>query len=98
MSRTALDQREPERHLLEPAQRHGEHVEHIPGREFALRGYDTTLAGLLSQSLVGMVALTGGSGGWRSGCRSRAKSRRTGAPAWNGLSHLEHSPQLRDVR
>jgi len=48
LSRTALDQREPERHLLEPAQRHGEHVEHIPGREFALRGYDTTLAGLLA--------------------------------------------------
>lgn len=34
-------------------------VEHILGREFALRGYDTTLAGLFSQSLAGMVALTG---------------------------------------
>jgi hypothetical protein len=34
-------------------------VEHILGRDFALRGYDTTLAGLFSQSLAGMVALTG---------------------------------------
>jgi AcrR family transcriptional regulator len=70
-------------------------VEHILGREFALRGYDTELAGLFSQSLVGMVALTGQ---WWLEERKPAKEEVAAHLvnlAWNGLSHLEHHPQLR---
>ena len=73
-------------------------VEHILGREFALRGYDTQLAGLFSQSLVGMVALTGQ---WWLEERKPAKEEVAAHLvnlAWNGLSHLEHHPQLRTVR
>ena len=70
-------------------------VELILGREFALRGYDTELAGLFSQSLVGMVALTGQ---WWLEERKPAKEEVAAHLvnlAWNGLSHLEHRPQLR---
>ncbi|HEX2301596.1 MAG TPA: TetR/AcrR family transcriptional regulator [Pseudonocardiaceae bacterium] len=70
-------------------------VEHILGREFALRGYDTQLAGLFSQSLVGMVALTGQ---WWLEERKPAKEEIAAHLvnlAWNGLSHLEHHPRLR---
>ncbi|HEU0086620.1 MAG TPA: TetR/AcrR family transcriptional regulator [Pseudonocardiaceae bacterium] len=70
-------------------------VEHILGREFALRGYDTKLAGLFSQSLVGMVALTGQ---WWLEEREPAKEEVAAHLvnlAWNGLSHLEHNPRLR---
>jgi AcrR family transcriptional regulator len=72
-------------------------VEHILGREFALRGYDTQLAGLFSQALVGMVALTGQ---WWLEERKPAKEEVAAHLvnlAWNGLSHLEHRPQLRTV-
>jgi AcrR family transcriptional regulator len=70
-------------------------VEHILGREFALRGYDTQLAGLFSQSLVGMVALTG-----QRWLEERKPAKEEVAAhlvnlAWNGLSHLEHHPRLR---
>ncbi len=73
-------------------------VEHILGREFAERGYDTALAGLFSQSLVGMVALTGQ---WWLQVRSPGKDEVAAHLvnlAWNGLSHLEHDPLLRTVR
>ncbi|MGH3911548.1 MAG: TetR family transcriptional regulator [Pseudonocardiaceae bacterium] len=70
-------------------------VEHILGQEFASRGYDTHLAGLFSQSLVGMVALTGQ---WWLEEREPPKEEVAAHLvnlAWNGLSHLEHHPRLR---
>ncbi|MDQ3151547.1 MAG: TetR/AcrR family transcriptional regulator, partial [Actinomycetota bacterium] len=70
-------------------------VEHILGREFAARGYDTALAGLFSQALVGMVALTGQ---WWLDVRSPGKDEVAAHLvnlAWSGLSHLEHKPLLR---
>ncbi len=73
-------------------------VEHILGREFAARGYDTGLAALFSQSLVGMVALTGQ---WWLEVRSPGKDEVAAHLvnlAWNGLSHLEHDPLLRTTR
>jgi len=73
-------------------------VEHILGREFAARDYDTELAALFSQSLVGMVALTGQ---WWLEVRSPGKDEVAAHLvnlAWNGLSHLEHEPLLRRVR
>ncbi|HEY2724280.1 MAG TPA: TetR/AcrR family transcriptional regulator [Pseudonocardiaceae bacterium] len=70
-------------------------VEHILGREFALRGYDVALAGLFSQALVGMVALTGQ---WwlevQRPPRDEVAAHLVNL-AWNGLSHLEHQPRLR---
>ena len=72
-------------------------VEHILGREFATRGYDTELAALFSQALVGMVALTGQ---WWLEVRSPGKDEVAAHLvnlAWNGLSHLEHDPLLRTV-
>jgi AcrR family transcriptional regulator len=67
-------------------------VEHILGQQFAARGYDTKLAGLYSQALVGMVALTGQ---WW--LEERTPDKDTVAThlvnlAWNGLRHLEHDP------
>jgi len=67
-------------------------VEHILGQQFAARGYDTKLAGLYSQALVGMVALTGQ---WW--LEERTPDKGTVAAhlvnlAWNGLRHLEHDP------
>jgi AcrR family transcriptional regulator len=67
-------------------------VEHILGQQFAARGYDTKLAGLYSQALVGMVALTGQ---WW--LEERTPDKDTVAAhlvnlAWNGLRHLEHEP------
>ena len=73
-------------------------VEHILGREFAARGYDTAPAALFSQSLVGMVALTGQ---WWLDVRSPGKEEVAAHLvnlAWNGLSHLEHDPLLHSVR
>ncbi|MGH3930706.1 MAG: TetR family transcriptional regulator [Pseudonocardiaceae bacterium] len=73
-------------------------VEHILGREFASRGYDTQLARLFSQSLVGMVALTGQ---WWLDERALPKEEVAAHLvnlAWNGLSHLEHAPGLRTAR
>ncbi len=69
-------------------------VEHILDDEFKARGYETTLAGLYSQALVGMVALTGQ---WWLEVRKPKKPE--GAAhlvnlAWNGLSHLESTPGL----
>lgn len=73
-------------------------VEHIFAREFGSRGYDIGLAGLFSQALVGMVALTGQ---WW--LEAREPSRDEVAAhlvnlAWNGLAHLEAEPTLRSPR
>jgi AcrR family transcriptional regulator len=75
-------------------------VEHVLGRQFAARGYDTKLAGLYSQALVGMVALTGR---WWLEERSPEKDQVVGHLvnlAWNGLRHLQHEPAapLRQAR
>jgi AcrR family transcriptional regulator len=70
-------------------------VEHVLGNEFKSRGYDAKLAGLYSQALVGMVALTGQ---WWLDAR-KPKRDEVAAHlvnlAWNGLSHLERKPSLR---
>ena len=69
-------------------------VEYILAREFRARGYDPKLAGLYSQALVGMVALTGQ---WWLEAR-RPKRDDVAAQlvnlAWHGLSHLEPKPRL----
>lgn len=70
-------------------------VEYILAREFKSRGFETKLAGLYSQALVGMVALTGQ---WWLEVR-KPKKEEVAAHlvnlAWNGLSGLEPKPQLR---
>ena len=69
-------------------------VEYILAREFRARGYDPKLAGLYSQALVGMVALTGQ---WWLEAR-KPKRDEVAAHlvnlAWYGLSHLEPRPRL----
>src|SRR3954454_2870677 len=70
-------------------------VEHVLAGEFKSRGYDPRLAGLYSQALVGMVALTGQ---WWLDVRKPKKDEVAAHLvnlAWNGLSHLEAKPQLR---
>ena len=70
-------------------------VEHVLAGQFKARGFETKLAGLYSQALVGMVALTGQ---WWLDAR---KPKRDDVAAhlvnlaWNGLSHLEAKPKLR---
>jgi AcrR family transcriptional regulator len=69
-------------------------VEHIFAREFGARGYDTRLAGLYSQALVGMVGLTGQ---WWLDVRRPKKDHVVAHLvnlAWNGLAQLEHDPAL----
>jgi AcrR family transcriptional regulator len=69
-------------------------VEYILAREFKARGFEPKLAGLYSQALVGMVALTGQ---WWLEAR-RPKRDEVAAHlvnlAWNGLSGLEQRPHL----
>jgi AcrR family transcriptional regulator len=69
-------------------------VEYILAREFKSRGYEPKLAGLYSQALVGMVALTGQ---WWLEAR-RPKRDEVAAHlvnlAWHGLSGLEQKPKL----
>jgi AcrR family transcriptional regulator len=69
-------------------------VEYILAREFKSRGFETKLAGLYSQALVGMVALTGQ---WWLEVR-KPKKEEVAAHlvnlSWNGLSNLEHKPRL----
>jgi AcrR family transcriptional regulator len=71
-------------------------VEHILGLQFDLRGYDPSLAALYSQALVGMVALTGQ---WwleaRNPHRDEVAAHLVNL-AWNGLSHLDSKPTLRE--
>jgi AcrR family transcriptional regulator len=73
-------------------------VEHVLAGEFKSRGYDPKLAGLYSQALVGMVALTGQ---WWLDAR-KPKRDEVAAHlvnlAWNGLSNLEPKPALRNRR
>jgi hypothetical protein len=69
-------------------------VEHILGRQFKARGFETKLAPLYSQALVGMVAL---SGQWwldqRKPKRDEVAAHLVNL-AWNGLSRLEQKPHL----
>jgi AcrR family transcriptional regulator len=70
-------------------------VEHILDRAFKARGYETKLAGLYSQALVGMVAATGQ---WW--LEERKPKKEVVAAhlvnlAWNGLAHLDLSPIVR---
>jgi AcrR family transcriptional regulator len=69
-------------------------VEYVLAREFKGRGYEPKLAGLYSQALVGMVALTGQ---WWLEAR-RPKRDEVAAHlvnlAWHGLSGLEQRPHL----
>jgi len=70
-------------------------VEYILGNQFKERGYDTKLAAMYSQALVGMVALTGQ---WwldeRKPKRDEVAAHLVNL-AWHGLSHLDHKPKLR---
>jgi AcrR family transcriptional regulator len=62
--------------------------------EFKSRGFDTKLAPLYSQALVGMVALTGQ---WWLDTRKPKKAEVAAHLvnlAWNGLSHLEAKPPV----
>lgn len=73
-------------------------VEHILGLHFAARGYDAKLAPLYSQSLVGMVALTGQ---WWLEVRKPKKDEVAAHLvnlAWNGLSNMEHKPKIHSRR
>jgi AcrR family transcriptional regulator len=73
-------------------------VENILGVQFKSRGYDPKLAALYSQSLVGMVALTGQ---WWLDVRKPRKEEVAAHLvnlSWNGLSHLENAPALRETR
>jgi AcrR family transcriptional regulator len=69
-------------------------VEHILAKQFKARGFETKLAALYSQALVGMVALTGQ---W---WQDHRKPKRDEVAAhlvnlaWNGLRGLEHKPTL----
>jgi AcrR family transcriptional regulator len=70
-------------------------VEHILAAEFKGRGLEPELAGLYSQALVGMVAL---SGQWWLEARKPKKDEVAAHLinlAWNGLSGLKTKPTLR---
>jgi AcrR family transcriptional regulator len=73
-------------------------AEYILAGEFSRRGYESKLAGLYSQALVGMVALTGQ---WWLEAR-KPKKEEVAAHlvnlAWNGLSNLEAKPKIQDDR
>ncbi len=71
-------------------------VEHILGIQFSKTGYEPKLAALYAQALVGMVALTGQ---WWLEVRKPKKNEVAAHLvnlAWNGLSHLEGKPALRE--
>jgi AcrR family transcriptional regulator len=69
-------------------------VEYILGNQFKARGFDTKLAAMYSQMLVGMVALTGQ---WwldeRKPKRDEVAAHMVNL-AWYGLSHLDAKPKL----
>ncbi|GAA3397460.1 TetR/AcrR family transcriptional regulator [Cryptosporangium minutisporangium] len=70
-------------------------AEYILAAEFKSRGYESKLAGLYSQALVGMVALTGQ---WWLDARKPNKedvAAHLVNLAWNGLSNLEAKPRIR---
>jgi AcrR family transcriptional regulator len=71
-------------------------VEHILARQFDSRGYEPQMAVVYSQALVGMVALVGQ---WWLDNRSLDKHEVAAHLvnlAYNGLSHLDHEPELFD--
>ena len=73
-------------------------VEHLLAREFDNHDISTKYAGVYSQALVGMVALTGQ---WWLDVRKPGKEDVVAHLvnlAWNGLEHLEPKPGLRTVR
>ena len=69
-------------------------VEYVLTNEFKSRDYDTKLAPIYAQALVGMVALTGE---WWLDAR-KPKREQVAAHlvnlAWNGLGNLDHKPTL----
>ena len=69
-------------------------VEYILVQQFTGRGFETKLAGLYSQALVGMVALTGQ--WWQDHRRPQRDEVAAHLVnlAWNGLSRLETKPTL----
>ena len=72
-------------------------VEHLLAREFDSHDISTKYAGVYSQALVGMVALTGQ---WWLDVRKPGKEDVVAHLvnlAWNGLEHLEPKPELRTV-
>jgi AcrR family transcriptional regulator len=71
-------------------------VEYVLAEEFAARGLDASLAPMYAQMLVGMVALTGQ---WWLDVRTPATTEVAAHLvnlAWNGLSHLEPAPTVRE--
>jgi AcrR family transcriptional regulator len=69
-------------------------VEHILGVHFDHHGFDAKLAAVYAQALVGMVALTGQ---WWLDVRAPSRDEVAAHVvnlAWNGLSHLDHRPNL----
>jgi AcrR family transcriptional regulator len=73
-------------------------VEYLLAAEFKARGYDTGLAPLYSQALVGMVALVGQ---WWLDARQPSREQVAAHLvnlAWNGLRHLDPKPLLRSSR
>lgn len=69
-------------------------VEHILGVHFEHYRYDSKLAAVYAQALVGMVALTGQ---WWLDVRSPSRDDIVAHVvnlAWHGLSHLDHEPGL----
>ena len=69
-------------------------VEHILSREFKTRGFETKLAALYSQALVGMVAMAGQ--WWQDHRRPKREEMAAHLVnlAWNGLRGLETRPGL----
>lgn len=70
-------------------------VEHILDGQFKAQGYETKLAGLYAQALVGMVVMTGQ---WWLEVRKPRKNEVAAHLvnlAWNGLRHLETKPSLK---
>lgn len=73
-------------------------VEHILAEQFKARGYETKLAPLYAQALVGMVAQVGQ---WWLDVRKPARKQVAGHLvnlAWNGLGHLDPAPQTSPVK
>ena len=73
-------------------------VEYILAGEFKARGFDTKLAAMYSQALVGMVALVGQ---WWLEARKPKRDEVVAHLvnlAWNGLGNLEHKPTLQSTR
>ena len=70
------------------------HVAHLLAKQFKARGYNTKLAPMYSQMLVGMVAVTGT---WWLDVRNPSKDEVVAHLVnltYNGFAHLEHKPHL----